>query len=76
VARRELHALIAKDVDTYGGSAAFSSTSTPRSSLIAILEVTDNCKPALTRYASVVITVVATRSAPDRVGATAPATSR
>jgi hypothetical protein len=54
-----------KDVDTYTGSVAFSSTSTPRSSLVvpadakpgqtihAILEVTDNGKPALTRYARV-----------------------
>jgi hypothetical protein len=70
-----------KDVDTYTGSVAFSSTSAPRSSLIvpadakpgqtihAILEVTDNGKPALTRYARVVVTVVAKRAARDRLGA-------
>ncbi len=73
-----------KDVDTYPGAIAFASATTAKTSFVvpgdarpgqtihAILEVTDNGSPSLTRYARVVVTVAA--SAPTTIGASVSAT--
>jgi hypothetical protein len=59
------------DADTYPGAAAFSSTSTPATTLVipidarpgqtihAIAQVTDDGSPALTRFQRVIVTVIA-----------------
>ena len=64
--------------DTYTGAVTFVSTNTPRSGFVvpadaklgqtihAILEVTDNGTPSLTRFARVVVTVVARTGAAAR----------
>ena len=75
-----------KEVDTYPGAVTFASTSTPATSFVvpadakagqtihAILEVTDNGSPSLTRYARVVVTVVSKTDASGTVSGTVPAT--
>src|SRR3954452_12501059 len=75
-----------KEADTYTGAVAFSSANTPSTSFVVpadakpgqtihvMLEVTDNGSPTLTRYARVVVTVVAKTDVSTSPGATVPAT--
>jgi hypothetical protein len=75
-----------KDADTYPGSIALSSTNTaasgftvpadaqPGQTIHAILEVTDDGTPALTRWQRVIVTVVSKTDVPGGVGGTVPAT--
>jgi hypothetical protein len=70
-----------KDVDTYPGAVTFTGSSfvvpadaKPGQTIHAVLEATDNGAPALTRYARVVVTVVAKTDATTPAGGTVPAT--